>query len=486
VQGFTKLSFLLLILLSFSALGRIDVVEGDGRFYSKDDDTLSFIKKQLLSEAFRDIYSKELKEMGLDPDKFWRGFEDKFSEYYIPIKETLEKKYGLDEENVKARSRNLFKKEERLKRLSLRGRYGRLNRAIPQYSIKKMSRSPQVPNSRYIRISAKVDRKELHRIYLNFTANNSNRHFSTLYLTPKYRLIDSSWIDTGVEVETDFTQVLNNSWKEKIEATIGKKINRIIFTDAALEDQLLQFSRINLEARNNLAKDQETGGGIIEGDSDFSNSLWMRMNFTLKKIKEVEELKRREFEISGDLLLQDLASHDIIAFADFDEQKKSYSYETDKALSSALANAVYQMPLLGFKDLESKLTSARTGMKQVTLEVTNYENIRELNLLTKIIGERGITKQFTPTLESFSANNAKILLEYAGEDEEMINILKGLANVPVANDKVITFAGTDQVFQLNLLRPSSNGNSKKRDTDEGNFREQRPVNKKARDVKSSS
>jgi hypothetical protein len=483
VHGFTKLSLIFLGLLSLNSFARIDNVEGDGRFYSKDEDTLSFIKKQLLSEAFKDIYTKELKEMGLDPEKFWRGFEEKFSEYYLPIKETLEKKYGLDQEKVKNKAKVAFRKEERLKRLALRSRYGRLNRAIPQYSIKKMSRSPQVPNSRYIRISAKVSRKELHRIYLSFTADNSDRHFSTLYLTPRYKLIDSSWNDTGVEVETDFTEVLNNSWKEKIEANIGKKISRIVFTDVALEDELLKFSRLNLEARNNLSEEKPEDAATES--NDFSNSLWMRMNFTLKKSKEEEELKRREFEISGDLLLQDLASHDIVAFKDFSEQKKAYSYEENKALSSALANAVYQMPLASFKELETKLVSRRLGLKQVTLEVRNYGNIRELNSLTKIIGERGITKQFSPTLESFSANNAKILLEYAGEDEEMINILKSLANVPVANNKVITFAGTDQVFQLNLSGPNGQ-NERGSEEVEGNIPQEGSGDQKAKETKSAS
>ena len=43
-------------------------VFGEGRFYAYDDDSLSFVKNQLLSNAFRNVITKEMKSIGLDAD----------------------------------------------------------------------------------------------------------------------------------------------------------------------------------------------------------------------------------------------------------------------------------------------------------------------------------------------------------------------------------------------------------------------------------
>lgn len=462
MKGFTLLLTLLFCVTSY---GQLNAVEGDGRFYSRDDDTLSFIKKQLLSSAFRDVFNKEMKEMGLDSDKFWRRYEEKFQEYFTPIKESLEKKYGIGEEGKNPRKAD-YQKALRRKRLVLKARYGRLSRAIPQYSIKKMSRSPQVPNSRYLRLRAKVNRKELHRIFLQFTSDNPERHYSTLYLTTDFKLVDTVWLETGVEVKSDFTEVLKNHWREKLEAELKGKVDNIVFADEAMVTQLQDFSRMNNEARAALVSTQTTAPTseeVVEEKpevlgNDFASSMWMKLSFTLKKIKDNEDVKKREFEVAGDLILLDLADQKILVHEDFEEKGGSYSYEEAKEISSGLANAVYQMPLGRFQTLGEAVLQAKGSLKSVTIDVVEYGNLGELQSLIKLIGNKGITKQFSPMIKSFTPNNAKILLEYAGDDADMTAIIRSLENTVLGLDRKIVFPSSETVFQLALVK-EGNGQS---------------------------
>ena len=80
-------------------------IRGDGRFYAMEDDSLAFVKKQLLFNAFKDIISKELKNEGLSPNVFWEKFEEKFDESFEPVQESLTLKYGIEEEDVSAKKK---------------------------------------------------------------------------------------------------------------------------------------------------------------------------------------------------------------------------------------------------------------------------------------------------------------------------------------------------------------------------------------------
>ncbi len=459
MKGITSL---LILLLSFNCLAQLVTVEADGRFYSRDDDKLSFIKDQLLYSAYQDVFNKEFKAMNLDTEKFWRNYEDKFAQYFVPIKETIEKKY-TDEETGKIKNKREMNRAIRLKRLSLKSRYGGLKNAIPRYSVTKRLRSPEVPNSRYLRLKAYVDRKMLHRIYLQFTTENPDRHFSTLYVSSHFQLVDTSWVETGVQVQSDLTQVLENSWREKIKASLIGKVDRVVFTDEGLDKKLEEYYRMSKEARGISSLDQREGekdktSQIVENEilgNDFASSLWMTLSFKIKKTKENKDSKKRHFELSGDLLLTDLSQQKILTFDDFDEKSMDFSYEVEKNLSNGVANAIYGMPIAKFKDLKESVLNAKEGLKKVTLEITDYYNLRDVELLMKKLGNRGIAKQFSPSIESFSPNNAKISLEYAGEDEEMLNILKTLANTSLENNSIITFPSTESYFQIALVKGES-------------------------------
>ncbi len=466
MKGITSKCILIISLFfSLSVAAQVSSVEGDGRFYSRDDDSLAFIKKQLLNNAFRDIITKEMKEMGLDSDKFWQRYEEKFQEYFENVKVGLMAKYKVTDETAGTNAE--YQKALRLERLKLKSRYGRITRAIVQHSIKKMSRSPQVPNSRYIKIKAKVNRRELHKIFLSFTNDQSEKHYSTLYVTSSFNLVDTSWSEIGIEVESDFTDVLRNNWKDQIAKSLSTKVDRVVFVDSAQSNELKKFSTLNIEAIKQVKDESEAQAMAGETKSpevaketteaiavsnDYASALWLKLNFKIKKTKENTDTQRRDFEISGDLILQDLGSQKVVYFFDFDEMQKSYSYEDPKNLSNGLANAVYQIPMGSFKSFERAVESAKTNLKKVMIEVTEYTNMADLVNLTKFLSDKGVTKQFTPMIKSFTPNNAKIELEYSGEDQEMVSMLKSFSGSMMTQDSKIFFPSANNPFQVVVKR----------------------------------
>ena len=468
MKGITNtLIVLLSLLISFGVNAQVSSVDGDGRFYSRDDDSLSFIKQQLLTNAFRDIFTKEMKVMGLDSDKFWRNYEEKFQEYFDKVKTGLMTKHEVTPET--AANNKDYQKALRHERLRLKSRYGRISRAIIQHSVKKMSRSPQVPNSRYIRIKAKVNRRELHKVYLTFTSDQTDKHYSTIYASSEFNLVDTSWSEIGIEVESDFTDVLKNNWKDQIGKVLNAKVDRVVFVDSAQANEIKKFSGLSLEALKQVQQEREEQSmkaeetsqestsettSSIAASNDYASALWLKINFKIKKIRENEDALRRTFEVSGDLFLQDLSSQKVVYFSDFEEIQKSYSFEDPKVMSNGLANTVYQIPLTPFKSFPRSIESAKTMLKRVTLEISEYKNMADLVSLTKFLSNKGVTKQFSPMIKSFGPNNAKIELEYSGDDQDMVSMLKSLSGMMIDQNTKVFFPSADNPFQVIVKRDS--------------------------------
>ena len=190
-----------LVTMSFAALSAEKFVSGEGRFFAQDEDSLSFVKKQLLYSAFRDVLSKEMSAIGLDSGTFWTAYDQKFDNYFEPIKQKLKNTYKIvDGEEVSEKQKEAYQKKLRRKKLTLMAKYGRLGRAITSYSIKKMTRSTQMANSRYLNLQAKVNRKLLSSLFRKFTLSSERRRYKKLYLTVNFSLEDMSWVDLGVGV----------------------------------------------------------------------------------------------------------------------------------------------------------------------------------------------------------------------------------------------------------------------------------------------
>ena len=441
-------------LLSLNLYGAPKYVDGEGRFYSKDEDSLSFVKKQLLFSAFRDVLTKEMDKLGLDTGLFWEKYEKKFEEYFDPIKEGLKKKYRIDDPDKKptASQKNKYSKVLRLKRLNLKTRYGRLNKAIKKYIVRKMTRSTQVPNARYIRVQALVDKKSLHDIYLSFTNENENRYFQSLYVSTHWNLKGMSWTDAGVEVGTDFTSVVNDHWKDFLKQNLKNNVDRIVVANETQLTELNNFMKLPKETLQSLIEEAESGDEVEVSQGDLKDSLWLKVQFTIEKAGENEKLEKRSYRISGEYVLFDLINQEIVDFQDFEIVQKEYSTMDEKKLSSNLASLVYRTPVESFKRVGGKLAKLSGEKNHILLEVDSFETVNDLIHLQKWLSLKGITKQFKPRLVSYASGKAKFILEFKGSANDVKSFLNGLNQNEIQKGLVFQIKNSESPFNLTLVK----------------------------------
>jgi len=203
---FVTLFFTLISLNGFAAS-----VQGEGRFYANDDDSLSFIKSQVIHNGFIDVISKEILAMGLNKDVFWKKYDDKFEDSFISIDNSLKEKYQVTEESKELDKRNYIK-ALRVKKLNARKAFGKLPRVVQSYGIKRYTRSQQDPNARYVKLEATINRNLLRKIYYNYVQGKKLSAYGSLFLDINYKLVNCDYTDLGVEKETDFTDVVNKSF----------------------------------------------------------------------------------------------------------------------------------------------------------------------------------------------------------------------------------------------------------------------------------
>ena len=84
--------FCLLLSLNIQAE---EYVLGEGRFNATDDDSLGFVKKQVIHQGFLDVISKELETMGLNKDLFWQKYDEKSKNSFASVELSLKEKYKI-------------------------------------------------------------------------------------------------------------------------------------------------------------------------------------------------------------------------------------------------------------------------------------------------------------------------------------------------------------------------------------------------------
>lgn len=425
-------------------------VDGEGRFYAKDEDSLSFIKSQLLHSAFSDVITKELKFLGLDAAQFWKSYDEKFEKYFEPIKEQLQKKHGMMDKPSQEQ-RKKYNKSHRLKRLKLKSKYGRLDRAVTSYSIKKMTRSPQLPNSRYINLSAKVDRSHLKKIYFQIISDSVDREIKTIFVTANFDINDLNWSDLGVELENDFTSVIKEHWRKWLSENLKTRFADIRVTEPSKEKELEEFLKAPKEATADLFVETVENPEEPQPINEFKDGLWLKINIDLSKVKEDFLMKERAYELSGDFILLDLNSEGIVHSFDIAPVKTKYSFDKGAPLSTNLATWVYRTVSGGFDKFDKKIAAIPAQNKSVDLVVTGAQSYLDFERVSEMLALKGSSMRFATKLLSYEGGKGKIRLKYTGDKESLVNTLDSFGDLKIDETKTLARVGTDSPFNFQLI-----------------------------------
>lgn len=450
------LVFLISVLLCLAsgshAFGATKEITGEGRFYAQDDDNLNFVKKQLLFNAYEDIITKQLKELGLDGKLFWQQFNDQFDRSFAPVEQELKVKYLIDQdteeakklsENDKRKNLEEYNKTLRIKRLTLRTRFQNLGAAITQYKVKVMNRSTQFPKSRYLKVTAKVDNKELNAIFHRLTDVSSVMQYKRLIVSSRFLLQNATWNDVGVEVSSEFEGTIADHWQKWLQNNLSTYVQEVRLATADDEKEMQEFFKLSDVAKDSAA--------LVASENNplYSGVLWLQLNFVIKKKSSNTLQGTRGFVFTGDYVLSDLGANRVLAYADFSRPVQNFSYEHDNKLRSAVATALYAIPLEQFGGIKDILSNGSNKLQTVLISVTNPGSMNGIFKLEKILASKGVTLQLSSQVVSLQKDRAQLKLEFSGNLPSLEALLVGL-HQQEAEDVLIIVKDKNKPYELTL------------------------------------
>jgi len=401
----------LILVLFFVTQGNLfaEWTTGKGRFQSKKEDSEVFIKKQLLYEARKDIVTKELNRLGYDAATFWRNYNKSFESYFAPIENDLRIKY---------KGKN-FAKRLRVKKENERSKYGRIDRVLRAFSIKKMNRSTKNPNSRYITIEGDTNQNLIGKIYLDFVGSVTGAGFNYALLSSQIFIKNCTWADLGIRTERDLVDSLNSNWKAWFKKKLDSVPIEIVNDDT--EEEI-----------RNIKNTKNYSGNLSK------STIVIRLFTTLTKKNEDKISKKRTFSIKIGGVFVDLASGYPVSHFDFPEEERSFDYSDINKLSSKVASFIYSQTLV---ELDQSLTkSFKLGSRnQEYIEVKGVKSFADLNALTSVLARRGLSKKIEGAVSSFSGDRGKISIFFPGDKIELIKFLRLFNGVALKTGKRISF-----------------------------------------------
>ncbi|OFZ26952.1 MAG: hypothetical protein A2381_20215 [Bdellovibrionales bacterium RIFOXYB1_FULL_37_110] len=434
-----------------------DKLEAEGRFSSKDEDSLDLVKKELLFDAYRNLITQKMNCMGLDSKMFWEKFDLDFEKSFEATAEALKK----TTDSGQGDSKDEFEKKLRMKRLVSKREFGSLDRLIVSYSILKMSRSTQYPNSRFINITGKVDPGALGDLYYKYTDSNQKRTIEQMLVSTQVKLTDLTWSELGVKTETDFSDSLKDSWMKWLFANWGRFFKGVyVVSDLSISDLEKiksttgnDSSSVSLSVSKSMSKNaqEQTVTSGKESIKVSSNSVWINFSIGIKKLQDNKMLNKKEFEYSGYYIIKDLMSGEIVGHYDFPTEKKSYFMDEINDFASSIASYTYNLPLSNLTSQSKKISSLVNDENKLVLELQNISSVKDILSFNEELVNKGVRFQLRPTLESYAGDKGQILLSYQGATEDVKKFLSGLKNSKIGTSKLITFVDDDNPYVLKLI-----------------------------------
>lgn len=421
------LKLVLVTMLAFSVLAN-KYIEGEGKFLSSEDDSVAFIKNQLLTNAFNKVIDSELNAMGLDAKVFWKNYDEKFLESFKTIEESIEQKFLVPEgQTLKKEQIEQKEKELREKRLTAKSKFGRLRKAIKSYSIVKMSKSLRLVNSHFININAQVDRKYLADVYYNFMGVSTVRNLQKLLIETKYQLINTNWLELGVDTESDFTNVVNNHWKKNIE----EKISNVFENGVELASD---SDKKNIQ--DHLKNSKEVLSAKM--DNALADTLLLSFEINVKKVNLDNELKKITLYFSGGITLTDLKTNSVISFYDFPSEKQSFEMMDQHKLNSDIASLVYRLPAIYFSDFRKIVEDKSKVNDQFDIFLRKTNNAKEALTFADRLREKGLLFYFNTNIKNISKDEIHLQISYSGEREKAMAVLGKMVSEKVSENRIIS------------------------------------------------
>ena len=432
------------------ALGADKYIDGEGYFYSKDTDSASFVREQLRYSAFKNVIGKGLKLSGLDSKLFWSRYQEKFEVWFAPVKEKLDQR--LKSKKINAQE---YRETLRSKKLSSMVKFGRIERAIKSYVEKRYSHSTSRPKSRYLKISAALDKRSLGKLYMEIVSFNEERVFEKIYLMADIQKVGVGHKSLELEIAGAFSDTVLQHW----EKWLRENFQGVVKEFEIVSQSDYQSFQNYIRARNKSEQEIVSPVEIIRTDGErngrflppqYANSLWLSLNIRVAYLPRAKQYDLRSFAFSGGIILIDPKTQKIVFQADIPEEKQQYNISNWEKFNSDIASTIWKLPIEEFKKLREKATSFPMEVKKVSLKIAQIKSIAEVFQFNNLLAFKGLGQSFSPRLLRYRGTKGIVQLEYRGPAKKMISTLLNLDRQKIEGGSFVFLVSKDNPFSFVL------------------------------------
>jgi len=401
------------LLLFTSSVFAANFTKGEGKFRSQKDDSHDFVKKQLIHEGYKSIISKELEKMELNKDVFWKKYQEQLDEKFAEIEKDLSEKLQISDK-TSAKDRQEFLNDLRLKKLNYQIQFGNLNTAITHFVIKKISRSPKYPNSRYIRMEGSVNPTILSKIYYKFVAGEKRSDYGSLFLNIDYQLDNTTYTELGIENENEFSTVITDKWIDWFSKNKPVNIANVEVLSSENKSKYDEYQKLPSEKM------------LTNIPEVFINSLLLDIEVKIVRKKFDKRKNEYEFLYEGAGYLKDLQTNKIAEVYDFNSEVKTYHVGEGVNLANIIVNHVYRMALGAFPQIVTSMKNITNFSSVQRVVATDFSNMYKVMTLVEMIQNKGIKYSVKAHIDAIGKNRAEIVIYYDGKITDLKGILNSL------------------------------------------------------------
>tara|TARA_B100000925_G_scaffold240974_1_gene190196 strand:- start:5145 stop:6632 length:1488 start_codon:yes stop_codon:yes gene_type:complete len=478
------LKTLILLLLFISTAAWSKYLTGEGEFLSIESDKPTFVKKQLIYSAKKNILNTHLTSLDLSPQEFWQGFDSKIEE---KIKTKVD---WFDEKILEMQSAENFdellnfqiKKRELI--LTQKAKYLERSRVFSSYSIKNRSQSLTNPSLKFIRMKVKINKTRLKSFYFSLTKQNLERTFDKMFVNLTFEDHSSLYSnDQGESFQSEMMEdikiALIQKWKRFFEKEYGEIVKNIIFiSDEESDDFEKKLSiapedgerekssvdLIELESKKNsdvgstevlVETPPPTDKPTKEGSENIENEiidgeLYLKIQYSFMRAKYDTENQKGSYAFKGGVALFDLRGRSSIFFDDFNFSEGELFSSLPNSFYSSLATKLYNYPIKSLRKNKESIARYPSVNNSLSIKVHKPKNMNDVYALNDFLAISGANHNFLTSNFIILDDSVYFDLYFNGPKSEALNKFRQWESKKISNKLVMMSSVDDRSVEISL------------------------------------
>lgn len=433
------MKFLLIVFVMWGSLAHAQLSSVQKSSKEFEAQNASQAKTVMLYESTLKAMQQFAPELGVQFADFQAQLNKKFESYFEDLKEQkLVAAYGknykttLDKESQEKFLAGLNEKRDDEFR-----KFSRVGELVQSYSFKTIEQSNQNPKIWNAEVQLTLDKVKLDRLFRRIISEEK-KQFDKIFILGELDISRFEWKDLGLEKESSFTGVLNDTWDRWFNENLSPNVGEVQICGIECRDFIRDWEQTPIEK--------------VEGKLDpyYKDSVLVHVSMDVKRTSFHESLKESSFEWEGRVVLLDINTKRVLASYVLPLEKRDLRNMDLKAQNSALASSLYRTPLSAFLQLKKKLTDAQKLNRVSRLVIQGHRHLGDVVALMELLKTRGSLLGLDLKLDYFKSNEAELLCFYQGEEKSFSDLLSRVKELKSSQSYVLVneFTGINHVIKL--------------------------------------